>query len=799
MNRRRTAVLLCFFPVVMFFTGCAFLNTYQTDGTLSLKGLSRPVTVVRDEKGMAYIRAGSVMDAAMAQGFVTAQDRFFQMALTRLVASGRICELVGESGKALDVRMRTIGIRRIAEKHARLLDEETRAYLQAYADGVNRFLRDCPDELHLEFKLAGIVPEPWSIEDTLAVLYYMSWDTSANLKHEIVVQMLAEKVGIEKARTIFPVNINPEEPAGAAAMSARTLRQTGIDPVADVFLTAWLDAGHMEVGSNNWVVSGKKSATGKPILANDPHLDSRILPGPWYPLGIVLPDIRTVGVSIPGIPGMPAFRNTHVASGVTNAYGDTQDLYIETLDPASPDRYLEGTESFPFDVIDETILIKDDQAPDGFRRETVRIRLTHRGPVISDVLPGLKTDHVLTLRWSAAERMHPRLGFDRLMWARSVPEARAILEDATMIALNFVLADTSGNIGWQVTGSLPIRRNGDGTVPLAVTDGRDDWIGWIPFSDMPGDMNPPKGWLGTCNHKTVRRDYPYYYSSYASPSHRYRRLMQLMAENEKTTCGDHFLFQADTLNLMARRIVPLMLPALARDPALAGMSEILSAWDFHDDADQPGPTVFHAVYGAFARLVFGDELGPDITGYMLDNWYFWEERLEKMVADGTSEWFDDITTADRVETRDDLFRRAAHMVLEDMTPRLGKDPAGWLWGKVHHIDFVNPIRRSGFGKGLLGAVSYPYSGSTETLYRGIYRFSDPFSVTVSASLRMVADLADTQKVLAVLPGGVAGRSFHARFKGQLAAFVSGGKRYWWFSDAAIDAHARSEMILQPAP
>jgi penicillin amidase len=227
------------------------------------------------------------------------------------------------------------------------------------------------------------------------------------------------------------------------------------------------------------------------------------------------------------------------------------------------------------------------------------------------------------------------------------------------------------------------------------------------------------------------------------------------------------------------------------------MGQVLADWDFIDSPDKAGPTIFQSVYREFALLVYTDELGDDLARTMLNDWYFWQERLQKMVLENNSPWFDDLNTSAKKETRDDLFYQAALNAGKDLGSTLGADPAKWLWGKVHRHEFVSPIRRSGAGKDLLGGGSHPASGSCETLYRGIYEFNEPYKVTVSASLRMVADLADPDKILAVLPGGVAGRQFDPHTTDQVQSFMDGNKVYWWFSDEAIREHTKHTLALSP--
>jgi penicillin amidase len=776
------------------------LNQFQREGEIVLAGLKAPVKVIRDEKGMAYIYAENEDDLLRAQGFVTAQDRMFQMQLIRLLATGRISELVGEKGKNADITMRTIGFYRQAQRHGKILNDRNRRFFQSYLDGVNAFIKNGSD-LPLEFKLAGIKPETWTIADSLAVAYFMGWNSAANLQTEIIAQMLVEKLGPDRAREIFPLNINPDDPTTTERGSKSSMRpeRLNLNLMGDQKLMALLGPENqtLRAGSNNWVVGPTLSPSGKPIVANDPHLDSRILPGPWYPTGLITPAWRAVGVTIPGLPGMTIGRTDRIALGVTNSYGDAQDLYVEAIDPKNPGNYLEGQRSVPFQTLEETLRIKDKKAPQGFREERLMIRLTKRGPVVSDVLPGLKTDKVITVRWSPFETMGASMGLDQVLKARSASEVQEALRETTAVMLNFVFADVDGHFGWQTSGRLPIRSHGDGTVPVLVTDDRDNWTGWIPLEKMPQLYDPPRGWVGTCNHKTVLDAYPYYYSSYFSPSYRYRRLMQLLDKPGKKSVDDHWQFQRDTLNLMAREVAPVMAKALLAHKDTEAMGKILSKWDCQDSADQPAPAIFQAVYRKFALAVFQDELGEDLVQLMLADWYFWEERLAKMVREGDSPWFDDQGTPAKRETMKDLFYRAALEAGQELSSQYGTSPEDWRWSKIHQLEFLSPIRQEGAGKGLLGGGSHPMGGSGETLYRAAFDFKKPFGVKWSASLRMVADLGDDDKVLAVLPGGVSGRLFDRHYKGQIEPFMKGEKRYWWFSDREIKNHAQTQLLLTP--
>jgi penicillin amidase len=384
-----------------------------------------------------------------------------------------------------------------------------------------------------------------------------------------------------------------------------------------------------------------------------------------------------------------------------------------------------------------------------------------------------------------------------LLFARSIEEVREALRWVNAIMLNFVFADTSGNIGWHVSSRLPIRSEGSGALPQVIKDSLDLWAGFVPFDENPHQYNPPRGWVGTCNHYTVTRDYPYYYSSGVSTSYRYERLIQLLSTTQKKSQDDNWRYQQDTLNLLAKKITPIMIDAITPHEDTRVLGQILAAWDCRDDPDKAGPTVFHVIFEKFAWLVFRDELGDELAITMLNQWNYWQERLEKMLLEGDSPWFDNVETKTVKESRDDLLHQAALEAIEEIGSRLGQDPEKWLWGDLHRIEFVSPVRAEGFGKDLVGGGIYPFPGSVDTLCRGMYDYDRPYDVTVSASLRMVADLGDEEKILAVLPGGVSGRLLDPHTTDQIPSYISGGKVYWWFSDETIKAHAKNTMTLVP--
>nr|WP_320191839.1 penicillin acylase family protein [uncultured Desulfobacter sp.] len=795
---RRVCVVIALLVVccVILFLVLSQLNDYQDDGQLNLVGLNSPVTVIRDDSGIAYIHAENIGDLLFAQGFVTAQDRLFQMQTTRMYYEGRMSELAGAKARDLDVRMRTIGISRMANKQARILNPALRKQFQHYVDGINAFIKKCPDDLALEFSLAGIKPDLWQVEDCLGVVFYMGYSTAANLTTEIVSQMLLDTLGYEKTALLLPLNINVDDPDDKGIIVMPPKENLGLALPFDPGLLSYAGDRTLRVGSNNWAVAPEKSVTGSALMAGDPHLDPRMLPGVWYPAGLICPGVRAVGAQIPGIPGMGVGRTEHIALSATNNYGDMVDLYIETVDPKNPNHYLEGNNSIAFGHIKERLKIKDKNSPGGFRTQDLDIRTTRRGAVVSEVLKGLDKNNVFTLRFAPVESMTPDLGLLDVLTAKNAHDLSQTMQGLTTACFNWVFADSSGNIGHQASGRIPVRRNG-GTFPHVVKDSTDNWQGWIAPDQMPGQINPEKKWVGTCNNKTVDTGFPQYYSSFFAPSFRYARLKELMAGKAKQAPLDMWQYQRDTGNVMARHIAPIMSRIFLANGETKDLGQILADWDFKDDPEKAAPLIFQTIYRYFALAVFEDDLGPQKVLTLLNAWYYWQERLLQFVQAGESLFFDDIRTADKTETMADLFIRAAHAARKALSQSLGGNPAQWRWGDLHTLELVNPLFRKGRLKSFFGTGPMPMGGSGETLYRGWYDFDAPYAVTHCASLRFVADMGDDEKLMAVLPGGVAGRTFHPHQKNLINGFMDGPVQYWWFSDAAIKAHAKTTLTLMP--
>ena len=768
----------------------------KVDGELKLAGLTDRVEVLRDAHGIPYIFAKNTPDLIRAQGFVTAQNRLFQLEAYRALATGRLAEAIGEAGLKSDREIRTIGLRRNAERHAKLLSPAARDLLGWYAEGMNAFITGHPGDLPVELRLAGFQTGQWSIEDMVTVLHFVNLSQAANYKSELLAQKLIDKLGPERARELFPVNVNidrREQPVKVASGAPVPLGLEGA-----TLLAGGAESPHfapIAVGSNNWAVAPAKAANGAAMVVNDPHLDARILPGIWHPVGLFSPEIRAVGVALPAVPGIMVGRSAEVAFGVTNGYGDSQDLFIEQVAPGKPDHYLDGDEARPFETVVETIRVKDSSAPGGFREEKLTIRRTLRGPIVSGPGLGKEGDKLLSLRTATAEIPGGDLGFDRLLTAKSAADVDRAVQGIDVMYFNFVFGDKSGAIGHRATGRVPVRASGHGVHPKPATR-ESDWRGFIPPAEMPGTMAPARGWVATANNDTRPDGYPFDYSSFFSPSYRYERIAQVLGAGTGMKVDDHRRLMIDPTNLQTKRLLPAIVAALQAEPAQADLVAILSAWDGVDRADQSAPLVYQRIYQRLAYETFVDELGEPLARDWLTSWYDWQERFDLLVKTPDSKWFDDTRTP-AVEMLPDIVRRAAAIERADLVAKHGADPKAWRWGAEHRVTFVSPLRRSGLGRDFLGGGDRAMDGSGETVMRARTRFLGGFDVEFFGSLRMVADLSDDQKIAAVVSGGVVERQFHLNQRDQLPTWFDGELLSWWFDRQSIEANARARQSLVP--
>jgi penicillin amidase len=794
---RTVAAVVALLAVVAVVLFSGITRGPKVTGELAFPGLAEPVEVLRDEHGIPYVFARNTPDLIRAQGFVTAQARLFQMEAYRALANGRLAESIGAAGLASDREMRALGLRRNAERHAAQLSPAARDFLGWYAQGVTAYITAHADDLPAELNIAGFTASPWTVVDLVTVLHFVNLSHAANYKSELLAQRLIDKFGPQRALELFPLNVNPDRDRKVLDNAQAPATWLGL---TDTALAVGAESGDfaapIAIGSNNWAIGPMRSASGSAVVVNDPHLDARLLPGIWFPIGLFAPELRAIGAALPAVPGILVGRNAKVAFGVTNAYGDSQDLFVEQLAPDNPDAYLNGDEVQPFETTTETIRIKDAAVESGFREERLTIRRTVRGPIIAGPGLGATGDRLLSLRTASAEIEGHEIGIDKLLSAASAADVDRAAQQIEVLYFNFVFADQAGTIGHRATGRVPIRASGQGVYPKPATR-ESDWGGFIPPDQMPGQMSPARGWVATANNDNRPDGYRYDYSSFFAPTYRYERISQVLGSTRAMTLADHRTLMLDALNLQAKRLVPLIVAALKDDPEQADLAVILAAWDGRDRLDQTAPLLYHRIYERLAYETFVDEMGDELARAYLEQWYGWQERFDRMLQRSDSPWFDDQKTP-AVEKLPDLIRRSVKMVRAELVAAHGSDPKGWLWGNEHTITFVSPLRRKGPGSDLLGVRTRPMDGSNETVMRARTAFMRGFDVEFFGSMRLVADLSDAEKIMAVVSGGVVERQFHPNQKDQLASWFAGELLPWWFARPAIEAHAKHRQLLVPA-
>jgi penicillin G amidase len=730
----------------------------QVEGRIAVEGLAGPVTIARDADGVPLITAGSDADAAFGLGYAHAQDRLFQMEAMRRYGAGRLAEVLGQELVGLDRQMRVLGLYRAAEAELPLLSPEMRRDLEAYAAGVNAFLATRHGALPPEFLLLRFRPEPWRPADSLVWAKLMDLDLAGNYRGELVRAKLARTLSAEQLGFLYPEY--PKTAPTTLASLAEIYRKLPLDPLyATLPPLPVVPPLH---ASNNWVVDGAHSASGKPVLANDPHLGFAA-PGIWYLARLKTPAREIAGATAPGIPLVVIGHNDRIAWGFTTTGGDVADLFIEQIDPADPGRYLTPDGSAAFVTRQETIRVR------GADPVTLTVRGTRHGPVLSDTLPAdsVESGHVLALQatWLGDDDRTAEALWD-INRAADWNGFRKAAEKYVAPQQNMVFADTAGTIGFIAPARIPIRKNGDGWLPMPGWTGQYDWTGFVPFAELPQAVNPASGHFVSANNKIVPDGYRYFLTRDWDIPNRAERIEEMLAAAPRQSPAASLAMQADTVSLAARRLVPLMTRIVPDDDASREAIERLQAWDFRMDADKVEPLLFTAWLRAFAHAVFFHQLG-DVAGE------YWDlrPRVVEAVLTGHSEWCADgngkpTPGPDTVPRCDALLATALDDAMAALHRTYGPEMAQWQWGRAHIAEFLHPVfSRIPVLRDWL-RLTIPTDGGFDTVNRGPTTIRDdahPFAQHYGAGLRIVTDLASPADSLMIATPGQSGNPFSPHF------------------------------------
>ena len=784
----------------------------QVDGALRVPGLGARVDVLRDARGVPHLRARSLDDLYFAQGYVTAQDRLWQMDLSRRLAEGELAEIFGSKLIERDVENRRLGFRLAAERGVDDLPSDVHRYLDSYARGVNAFIAAHRDRLPIEFVILGYKPRPWSDADSVAVGLNMakmlntSWPADlereqarAKLSPELYADLFPEDSPLEHpvaepvkgpAHAVPPENAR-SMPADGPSKAGLVSSDWGLDPVLD-----GLDSSgeyDLVLGSNNWVISGAHTVSGKPLLSNDPHI-AHSVPSVWYMIHLEAPGMNVSGVSLPGAPTVIIGHNQRIAWGMTNTGPDVQDLYIEQFNPGNPRQYLHNGQWVDAEIREEIIKVR------GSMDDRLIVRVTRHGPIISN--PG---ERPLALSWTALQPHALQFPFVAINQAQNWQDFTKAIRDFTGPEQNMVFADVDGNIGYYAPAWVPIRRSGDGSVPEPGAADDYEWIGYVPFEDLPHAYNPASGIIATANSRVIPDGYPYFFTDAFAAPFRTARIFDLLdagtpgrqcnpASTAPNSAPHSACFTVDDMLKIDMDIHPLddawLAPALVRAAAARPPSsgeartaiDLLQHWNGEATADSPVPLICHDTMIALRERILRPKIGDDLAH---GNWSLSTIFVERVVDQRLARWLppgDADFEATLMTSLDDGLKRIGQRVK-------GDDPGAWRWGSTIPLTFHHPLDPLPLIGRYFDVGPFPQAGTANTV-----KATTPGA---GPSMRMVVDFSDLDGSVQNLTLGESGEVSSPYYADQFQAWYSGHSFPMLFSDAAVDRGAVHRLRMEP--
>lgn len=774
------------------------------DSRAKVAGIKAPITIQRDERGIPYITAGNDEDLYFAQGYATASDRLWQMDLFRRTARGELAEILGERALEEDKRHRTLGFAQTAEAEAALADGRARMILEAYARGVNAYIASLDAKsLPPEFQMLGYKPRPWVPADSLVIVKLFFESLTNSWRLDVMREAMHAKLAPEKVASMLPVRtpldvlvvgrdtrasaLSHPQPALASSpfipetlsgiehdelLQARSLNRIGL---------------HAEslAASNNWVVSGKHTASGKPLLANDPHL-SPSAPPIWHMIHLAAPGVRVAGVTGPGLPGVIIGHNEHIAWGFTNVGPDVQDLYIEQFDPQNPTRYQTPSGWRDAEVRQEVIKVRKGFTDTATNTVTWPVTVTRHGPIVLE-----RGGKRYALRWTALD---PKLNRPDISYglnrARNWKEFVTALRGYTGPMQNIVYADTAGNIGYYAAGVVPIRKSGDGSLPYDGATDAGEWTSFIPFEKLPQLYNPPSGIIVTANQRIVGSDYAYHLThSWAQP-YRARRIAELLQQKKRMTADDFRVVLGDVYSMAAATFARETAKILSKtnlssveDQKLRETVALMEKWDGHLQVDSKVAPLVAQMRIAFRSRIINAAVGEELARSY--GWSNFDTTLDRIITEQPQEWL-----PKEYSSYAELLRAAFAEAQQTLSKNLGSDEAKWTWGNMVKARFPHPLAAVPIFGAPFVIPALPQNGTG-------YLAGATVNVGSAVSMRLIADPSDWDKTQQGITTGASGLPSSPHWSDQLNDWQQVTPRVFPFSVAAVKAAAKQTLVLEP--
>lgn len=761
------------------------------EGKIVLEKLIDTVQVHTDEFGVPHVFAKNDKDLFLAAGYISARERLFQMSMVVYAVRGELASALGDKYLSTDIYLRTWGIPEIAKKLAENMHPEERKILESFCQGINFYISEAINDLPIEFKLLRIKPPHWRPSDVTGYARMMAHEMQSSWKSEIVYGAIADYFGNEKLSEIYPWDL-PEKPTiadGVKASFDEILHQ-------EIKLRSLLGISFDHFGSNSWVLSGEKTKTGKPLLANDPHLEFS-QPARWYEMHLKGGKYNTSGVCIAGIPVPVIGNNESCAWGFTNSMVDDVDFFIETINPKDPNQYLHGKKWKNMKLVHETIPLKNE------KDTTVVVRFTGHGPVVSDIHPLLKSDKTaVSMSWIGHRVTHEMSAFMKLNTMKSWEDFTDAVRNFGVPGQNIIYADTAGNIGWRPAVYIPIRKEGHSLIPRPGHDPSFDWKGIVPFEKMPFLYNPDKGYIATANNKTIGDEFPYYISGlWADPS-RAERINDLIHPMTSATIQDMKKVQLDLVSLFAKDIIPYLTTTKItfEDEEINKVVVALKNWDGKQEESSSEALLFHSIVRALTKNIYGDELtllGENYFEAFLGIKYLYTRNLRTLLKNGRSSWFDDISTKNEIETMNIIIKRSIAEGVYEIFDKYGKVKNNWAWGKAHTLTHPHLLGNIYILNKIFGFNLGPFlsGGSDKTVRAGGFSYARPYKQTAGASMRRIVDFDGFNKTQFILPTGQSGHPHSPHYKDQVHLYNRGEYKTTHFNESQIKKNDKYRKLL----